>query len=140
MKTIMALMLTLMMMLVGMPGDVAAGYVRPGLHDATPPVLLSLDITPDVIDVTRKTRLLTITASVQDDFSGTSTVEVYFAGRMGSDVQPIIHASAPIIGDRLGGVFRMKRSIAPLSANGTWTVRFVRLQDLRNQRTYELPK
>merc|ERR1711871_1839847 len=93
------LVMLLLFALAGPQNGLVAGYDRPGLHDSTPPVLHSLDISPDTIDVTRKTRLLTITASVTDDFSGISTVEVYFAGRMGSDVQPFIHASAPISGD-----------------------------------------
>ena len=64
-------------------------------------------------------------------------VEIMASGRDGSDTSSIMRQSAPEPSNthyestRLNGKWELQKAIPSLSANGTWAIQFIRLQDLQ---------
>ncbi len=109
----------------------------PGLFDSTPPTLLSLMITPTLIDVRQQSQMFETSVHVTDDFSGVAKVTIKVSGRMGSDQTTLMRAASFETGSRHDGYWKLKKNISPLAANGTWRVSEVSLTDLQgNVKTY----
>ena len=133
----------------------------PGYHDSTPPqILLSrgdnrpgvyietknnplpadgipTNNNPPVLNVINTVQTVTIHLWIGDDFTGCKTVEIMASGRDGSDTASIMRQSAPEPSNthyestRLNGKWELQKAIPSLSANGTWAIQFIRLQDLQ---------
>ena len=109
----------------------------PGLFDFNPPALLSLMITPTLIDVRQRSQMFETSVLLTDDFSGVAKVTIKVSGRSGSDQTSLMRAASFETGSRHDGYWKLKKNIQPLAANGTWTVSEVTLTDLQgNMRTY----
>ena len=108
-----------------------------GRFDQEPPKVLSLAITPTIIDVRQTAKMLETSVRVTDDFSGVAKVELEVAGRLGSDQTSLMRAASFQTGSRHDGYWKLKKQIAPLSANGTWRVSMLAVTDLQgNRRSY----
>ena len=108
-----------------------------GRFDQEPPKVLSLAITPTIIDVRQQAKMLETSVRVTDDFSGVAKVELEVAGRLGSDQTSLMRAASFQTGSRHDGYWKLKKQIAPLSANGTWRVSMLAVTDLQgNRRSY----
>ncbi len=101
-----------------------------GAHDTAPPQVLSLSISPTVLDVRTEAKMLEAAVHVTDDFSGTSKVEIEVAGRQGSDQTSLMRAAVFRTGSRNNGYWKLSKLIQPLAPNGTWTVKRLRVTDL----------
>jgi hypothetical protein len=126
-------------LLLGLPGPAATDRPeRPtGRFDQEPPKVLSLAITPTIIDVRQTAKMLETSVRVTDDFSGVAKVELEVAGRLGSDQTSLMRAASFQTGSRHDGYWKLKKQIAPLSANGTWRVSMLAVTDLQgNRRSY----
>lgn len=115
---------------------------RPGLYIETKNNPLSADgrptiNNPPVLNVINTVQTVTIHLWIGDDFTGCKTVEIMASGRDGSDTASIMRQSAPEPSNshyestRLNGKWELQKAIPSLSANGTWAIQFVRLQDLQ---------
>ena len=64
-------------------------------------------------------------------------VELEVSGRLGSDQSSLMRAASFQTGSRHDGYWKLKKQIAPLSANGTWRCSSLAVTDLQgNRRTY----
>ena len=109
----------------------------PDRFDTEPPKVKSLTITPTFIDVRQTAKMLETSVHVTDDFSGVAKVELEVAGRLGSDQTSLMRAASFQTGSRHDGQWKLKKQIAPLSANGTWRVSSLAVTDLQgNRRSY----
>ena len=109
----------------------------PGVFDTRPPELLSLAITPTLIDVRSSAKMFETSVHVIDDFSGCASVTIKVSGRLGSDQTSLMRAASFQTGSRHDGYWKLKKNIQPLAANGTWRVSQVTLIDLMgNRRDY----
>jgi hypothetical protein len=109
----------------------------PGRFDILPPQVLSLAITPTLIDVRETGQMLETSVRVIDDFAGVAKVELEVSGRMGSDQSSLMRAASFQTGSRHDGYWKLKKNIPPLSANGTWRVSSLAVTDLQgNRKTY----
>jgi len=112
-------------------------HTSQGLFDVTPPALLSLAITPTLIDVRVSSKMFETSVHVTDDFSGVASVTLKVSGRLGSDQTSLMRAASFQTGSRHDGYWKLKKNIQPLAANGTWRVSSVTIIDLQgNQRDY----
>ena len=108
-----------------------------GRYDQEPPKVTELTITPNIIDVRQTAKMLETSVWVEDDFSGVAKVELEVAGRLGSDQTSLMRAASFTAGSRHKGQWKLKKQIAPLSANGTWRVSMLAVTDLQgNRRSY----
>lgn len=83
---------------------------RPGgLFDVTPPQLLSLRITPTLIDVREEAQMFETSVRVSDDFSGTAQVTIKVSGRLGSDQTSLMRAASFETGSRHDGYWKLKK-------------------------------
>ena len=77
---------------------------RPGgIYDTTPPQLLSLKISPTLINVRSEAQMFETSVHVTDDFSGVAFVSIKVSGRLGSDETTLMRAASMETGSRHDG-------------------------------------
>ena len=136
------MLLLLLLLLLLLPASIDSSMPTPerppGLFDFNPPSLLSLMITPTLIDVRQQSQMFETSVHVTDDFSGVAKVTIKVSGRLGSDQTSLMRAASFETGSRHDGYWKLKKNIQPLAANGTWRVSEVTLTDLQgNVRSYD---
>lgn len=95
--------------------------------DTTPPVLVSVNISPAAIDVSVSDQTVTVTIDVSDDLSGFSFGYVYFQSPSGAQQQ--FAYTSMVSGDPLNGRHEAAITLPMSSEAGTWRISNVVLYD-----------
>ena len=100
-------------------------------QDVTAPQLVSLSLSPAVVDVTTGDATITATAHVTDDLSGFASAGVlYSSPSVGSLLFLAIDASNLVSGDALDGVYEASLVVPQYSEAGSWGIYSFSIQDV----------
>ena len=97
--------------------------------DVTPPVLVSLDFNPKVVDTTSAPATVTLTARITDDLSGVSQFSRCFMFKSPSQTKNAIQCWDRISGTALDGIYQRAIGIPAFTEPGTWTLDLYLLAD-----------
>ncbi len=105
-----------------------------GQTDTTPPVLTSLSIDPNPVDVTSGPQTVTLTMNVTDDLSGVNIVQ----GALQSPTtgQYLYFYAYLAAGDNLNGTWIGSVTVPQYSEAGDWSVSYISLQDTDTNTQY----
>ena len=115
---------------LGFPSTVV---VSSAVSDTTPPVLSSLSLNPNSVDVGASAQTITFTARIQDDLSGFSYG--YLVLRSPSKRQSVSGSWVRVSGTTMDGVYTAMATIPKNAEAGTWTVRADMYDGLSNPKS-----
>lgn len=116
---------------------IPTSFSQVGAGDAEAPHILSLSMSPSVIDTSSAERFVTVTARITDNLSGSPAVnyqrgasQIWFSSPNGSQrVYALFTESELVSGSLNDGVFAYQMRIPRFSESGTWTVQSLTLVD-----------
>jgi hypothetical protein len=100
-----------------------------GLSDVVPPSIVDLSFSPEIIDVSAGSQLVSITLHATDDLSGIRSGDLYFISSSGKQYRGASFWGSPVSGDAYDGVYELTVEFSQYSEAGTWYIDVLRLTD-----------
>ncbi|NDV62012.1 hypothetical protein G0Q06_06075 [Puniceicoccales bacterium CK1056] len=109
------------------PGDEDFTVVNGGTVDSTSPGLVSVSVSPALVDTGSGPANLTVSLNITDDLSGFESGSLEFydpSGTYRSDLTEFFYLTDVLSGDALDGDYEITLNLPAASASGLWTIEF----------------